>query len=160
MVPEDLVLLDGSLILIDNPYRSSMPRRSKKSPKKKRVKNTIEAKVEKILQSLHMPYELQVGIDKYTVDFLVDKKYVVECYGDYWHCNPHQYTSSYFNKGKGKTAEEIWDRDNERKSQFEKMGYKFLCLWEMDINKNPKIVRSKIKSNIKLNVNITPLTDE
>lgn len=129
-----------------------MPRKSKKvSPKK--VKNTIEAKVENILQSLHIPYEPQVSIDKYTVDFLVDKKYVVECYGDYWHCNPHQYTSSYFNKGKRKTAEEIWDRDNERKSQFEKMGYKFLCLWERDINNNPNIVRSKIKSNIRLDAN-------
>ena len=125
-----------------------MSRRSKKG--KVAQSNTIEQKVETILESLNIPYERQVTIDKYTVDFLVDKKYIVECYGDFWHCNPHQYTSSYFNRGKKKTAEEIWERDTQRKEHFEKMGYKFLCLWENEIKNNPKIVRSKIKRNIKL----------
>ena len=125
-----------------------MSRRSKKGKTKQGT--TIEHKVATILESMHIPYEQQVTIDKYTVDFLVDKKYIVECYGDFWHCNPHQYTSSYFNRGKKKTAEEIWERDMERKVQFEKMGYKFLCLWENEIKNNPKIVRSKIKRNIKL----------
>jgi very-short-patch-repair endonuclease len=122
-----------------------MPRQSKPDKKAAAQSNTIENKVEQILQSLNVPYQQQAVIDKYTVDFLIDGKYIVECYGDYWHCNPHQYTSSYFNKGKKKTAEEIWNRDMQRKEQFEKMGYKFLCLWENEINNNPKIVRSKIK---------------
>jgi len=120
-----------------------MSRRSKKA--KVVQSNTIEQKVATILESLNIPYEQQVTIDKYTVDFLINKKYIVECYGDFWHCNPHQYTSSYFNRGKKKTAEEIWERDTQRKEQFEKMGYKFLCLWENEIKNNPKIVRSKIK---------------
>jgi very-short-patch-repair endonuclease len=125
-----------------------MPRGSKKG--KVAQGNTIEQKVATILESMNIPYEQQVTIDKYTVDFLVDEKYIVECYGDFWHCNPHQYTSSYFNRGKKKTAEEIWERDTQRKEHFEKMGYKFLCLWENEIKNNPKIVRSKIKRNIKL----------
>jgi len=122
----------------------------RKNGKKVSQPNTIETKVATILESLNVPFEQQVAIDRYTVDFLVDKKYIVECYGDFWHCNPHQYTSSYFNRGKKKTAEEIWERDMKRKEQFEKMGYKFLCLWESDIRNNPKIVRCKIKRNIKL----------
>ena len=122
----------------------------RKNGKKVSKVNTIETKVATILESMNVPFEQQVTIDKYTVDFLVDKKYIVECYGDFWHCNPHQYTSSYFNRGKKKTAEEIWERDNQRKEQFQKMGYKFLCLWESDIHNNPKIVRSKIKKNIRL----------
>jgi very-short-patch-repair endonuclease len=117
----------------------------RKNGKKVSTPNTIETKVATILESLNLPFEQQVTIDRYTVDFLIDKKYIVECYGDFWHCNPHQYTSSYFNRGKKKTAEEIWERDMKRKEQFEKMGYKFLCLWESDIRNNPKIVRSKIK---------------
>jgi very-short-patch-repair endonuclease len=117
----------------------------RKNGKKVSSLNTIETKVATILESLNVPFEQQVSIDRYTVDFLIDKKYIVECYGDFWHCNPHQYTSSYFNRGKKKTAEEIWKRDMKRKEQFEKMGYKFLCLWESDIRNNPKIVRSKIK---------------
>ena len=117
----------------------------RKNGKKVSKVNTIETKVATILNSLNVPFEQQVTIDRYTVDFLIDKKYIVECYGDFWHCNPHQYTSSYFNRGKKKTAEEIWERDMKRKEQFEKMGYKFLCLWESYIRDNPKIVRSKIK---------------
>ena len=127
-----------------------MSRKRKNEKKVTTTNNTIEHKVEQILQSMRVSYIPQASIDKYTVDFLVDEKYIVECYGDYWHCNPHQYTSSYFNKGKKKTAEEIWERDSQRKKQFEKMGYKFLCLWETEIKNTPKIVRSKIKKNIKL----------
>jgi len=127
-----------------------MPRRSKKDCKKVSQQNTIEQKVATILSSMNVAFVPQVTIDKYTVDFLVNKKYIVECYGDYWHCNPEQYTSSYFNKGKKKTAGEIWERDNQRKEYFEKQGYKFLSLWETEIKNNPKIVRSKIKRNIKL----------
>jgi very-short-patch-repair endonuclease len=112
--------------------------------------NKIEQTVSSILSRLNLPFKEQVSVDKYTVDFLVDDKYIVECYGDFWHCNPQQYTSSYFNKGKRKTAEEIWQRDMERKKKFEEMGYKFLCLWESDIRKNPKIIKSKIKRYIKL----------
>ena len=122
----------------------------RKNGKKVSKVNTIETKVATILESLNVPFEQQVAIDRYTVDFVVNKKYIVECYGDFWHCNPHQYTSSYFNKGKKKTAEEIWERDTQRKEHFEKLGYKFLCLWESDIHNNPKVVRSKIKRNIKL----------
>ena len=70
--------------------------------------NKIEQTVSSILSRLNLPFKEQVSVDKYTVDFLVDDKYIVECYGDFWHCNPQQYTSSYFNRGKKKTAEEIW----------------------------------------------------
>jgi very-short-patch-repair endonuclease len=117
---------------------------------KKQTTNKIEQTVSSILTRLNLPFEEQVAVDKYTVDFLVDNKYIVECYGDFWHCNPQQYTSSYFNKGKRKTAEEIWKRDKERKEKFEQLGYKFLCIWESDIRKDPKIVKSKIKRYIKL----------
>jgi very-short-patch-repair endonuclease len=127
-----------------------MARRRKQSKKVTITNSTIEGKVERILQSLNVSYQPQASIDKYTVDFLVNEKYIVECYGDYWHCNPHRYTSSYYNKGKKKTAEEIWDRDTQRKEHFERLGYKFLCIWETEINSTPNVVRSKIKRNVNL----------
>jgi G:T-mismatch repair DNA endonuclease (very short patch repair protein) len=117
---------------------------------KKQVTNKIEQAVSSMLTRLNLPFKEQVTVDKYTVDFLVGDKYIVECFGDFWHCNPQQYTSSYYNKGKKKTAEEIWQRDKERKEKFEQLGYKFLCVWESDIRKTPKIVKSKIKRYIKL----------
>ena len=94
----------------------------------KQVTNKIEQTVSTILSRLNLPFKEQVVVDKYTVDFLVDNKYIVECFGDFWHCNPQQYTSSYYNKGKKKTAEEIWKRDKERKETFEQLGYKVVRL--------------------------------
>jgi very-short-patch-repair endonuclease len=119
-----------------------------KKPKKKKV-NKIEEKVDHILKNLGVEFERQKKIDKYNVDFLVNGKYIVECYGDFWHCNPTQYSSTYFNRGVKKTAQEIWDRDNNRKEVFQKLGYKFLCLWESEIRNSSKHITSKIKKLLK-----------
>jgi len=73
---------------------------ARKKQEKRVIGNKIEKTVSTILTRLNLPFEEQVSVDKYTVDFLVNKKYIVECYGDFWHCNPQQYTSSYFNRGK------------------------------------------------------------
>lgn len=111
--------------------------------------NRIEQTVFKILKTLDVEIQPQSKIDKYTVDFLVDGKYIIECYGDFWHCNPDRYAANYFNRGKRKTAKEIWDRDMERKTLFESLGYDFMYLWESDIkNKAPRTLKKKIKAFI------------
>jgi very-short-patch-repair endonuclease len=107
--------------------------------------NKIEQKVYDILKRLNVTVEAQMEIDKYNVDFLVNDKYIIECYGDFWHCNPNKYAPNYFNRGKKKTAQDIWDRDLSRKQLFEQLGYKFIHLWEMDINGHPKKVKAKLK---------------
>jgi very-short-patch-repair endonuclease len=107
--------------------------------------NNIETKVFNILKQLRIPFRIQVPVDKYTVDFLVNDKYIIEVYGDFWHCNPTKYSGEYFNRGKRKTAEEIWKRDACRKETFESKGYKFLSLWETEINKHPHIIKKKLK---------------
>jgi very-short-patch-repair endonuclease len=120
-----------------------MGRRSKKH--NTHSLNNIETKVYNILISLRVSFKIQANVDKYNVDFLVDDKYIIECYGDFWHCNPIRYPADYFNRGKRKYAKDIWKRDGCRKQHFEEQGYKFLSLWETDINKHPKKVRSNIK---------------
>jgi G:T-mismatch repair DNA endonuclease (very short patch repair protein) len=128
-----------------------MSRKKRKPTNKKEVvkkKSGIEEKVEKLIEKFDISYTDQACLGKYTVDFLVDDKYIIECYGDFWHCNPTKYTGSFFNKGSKKTAQEIWERDKKRKDELEKMGYKFLCLWESEINAATKLVYSKIKKFI------------
>lgn len=124
---------------------------ARKDKKQKSVKSStlIEKKVADILSSMQVSFKQEVTIGKYTVDFLVNDTYIIECYGDFWHCNPEKYSSDYFNKGKRKTAKEIWERDLDRRKTFESMGYKFLSLWESEINKNSKNVRQKIKRMVK-----------
>lgn len=107
--------------------------------------NNIEKQVFDILKRIGCKIKIQHTIDKYSVDFLVNDKYIIECYGDYWHGNPNKYSPSYFHKGKKKTIKEIWERDAERKQLFKELGYEFLYLWESDIKTRPKIVKKKIK---------------
>jgi len=111
--------------------------------------NKIETKICTILKSLDVSFRTQVSVDKYNVDFLINDKYIIEVYGDFWHCNPQKYPAEYYNRGKKKTAAEIWQRDQCRKEKFEALGYKFLSLWESEINANYTSLCKKIKRHIK-----------
>lgn len=111
--------------------------------------NKIETKICNILKSLDVSFVAQASVDKYNVDFLIDNKYIIEVYGDFWHCNPQKYSADYYNRGKKKTAAEIWQRDQCRKEKFEALGYKFMSLWESEINSSHKVLSKKIKQHIK-----------
>jgi hypothetical protein len=66
-------------------------------------------------------------------DIMIDNKIIVECYGDYWHCNPEFYKGGYFHVKVRKTAEKIWFEDNNRVSFLEKNGYIVIRVWENKI---------------------------
>jgi very-short-patch-repair endonuclease len=121
----------------------------KKEIKQKSSLNAIEQKMMSVLHSMNLPYESQTPINNYNVDFLIDGKYIIECYGDYWHCNPSRYAADYYNRGKKKTAAEIWKRDEQRKRELECMGYKVLYFWEHEINNNIKDIKAALKRYIK-----------
>lgn len=75
-------------------------------------------------------------------DFLdVDKKKIIEFYGDYWHCNPNKYTSESYNKSLHKYTKEIWDKDKERVNSLNTLGYDVLIIWESEYkNNNDEII--------------------
>ena len=123
--------------------------RKKEVKKKKSSLNAIEQKMMSVLHSMNLSYESQATINNYNVDFLIDEKYIIECYGDYWHCNPVRYAADYYNRGKKKTAAEIWKRDEKRKRELESMGYKVLYFWEHEINNNIKDIKATLKRYIK-----------
>lgn len=125
-----------------------MGKRSKKNKNKSSL-NEIEQKILKVLKSMNVSFKTHVSVGNYNVDFLVDNQYIIECYGDYWHCNPLQYKSNYFNKGKKKMASEIWERDKHRKKYLEEMGYTFFYFWEHEINNNIKHIKTVLKKHIK-----------
>ena len=84
-----------------------------------------------------------------SVDIYVpSKKLIIECFGDYWHCNPSRYAADYYNRGKKKTAAEIWKRDEKRKRELESMGDKVLYFWEHEINNNIKDIKAALKRYI------------
>lgn len=69
----------------------------------------------------------------------------IEINGDYWHCNPLIYESTYINR-KGKTAEEIWKRDNEKYNLAKEQKIELLIIWEYDWMHNKNIVQEYIKT--------------
>jgi G:T-mismatch repair DNA endonuclease (very short patch repair protein) len=107
--------------------------------------NKIETKVHTLLKQMGVTIVPHASVGKYNVDFLVNEKYIIECHGDFWHCNPVTYASEYYNRGKKKTAAEIWQRDAERIAYFTTIGYEVLCLWETEINGCTKLLRRKLK---------------
>lgn len=77
-------------------------------------------------------------IDKtFSYDFVYNKK-VVEFNGNYWHCNPDFYKSSYFHKHRQLTAKEIWNIDLIKKTLMESAGYEFMTIWENDYRTDPE----------------------
>lgn len=69
----------------------------------------------------------------------------IEINGDYWHCNPLIYESTYINR-KGKTAEEIWKRDNEKYNLAKEQKIELLIIWEYDWMHNKNIIQENIET--------------
>jgi very-short-patch-repair endonuclease len=106
-------------------------------------RKTRGTKIEKIISNflniLNIKHRRHVQMGLYNVDFLVDKKFIIECFGDYWHFNPKFFNSN--NKIKNKHK-----KDKIKKEILIKKGYKYLVLWEYDINNQFDVVRNKIRS--------------
>jgi hypothetical protein len=70
-------------------------------------------------------------------DFVCGKK-IIEFNGDYWHCNPSFYQSTFFNKSLKKFATEKWDYDRRKIELIEEAGYQTLVVWESEYDKYPE----------------------
>lgn len=78
---------------------------------------------------------------KKSVDiFIPSKKLIIECFGDYWHCNPNKYNQNYYNKSVHLTAREIWEKDQKRINLFKENGYDVEIIWE---NSNRNLTKFK-----------------
>lgn len=84
---------------------------------------------------------------KYFADIVIDNILVVECNGDYWHCNPQIYPKDYFNKKLKTSANETWYLDEVRKKFITTKGFRFLTVWEYDWN-NDKNFYTKLRNDI------------
>ena len=83
-------------------------------------------------------------LEKYLKDvqksvdiFIPSINKVIECHGDYWHCNPSKCRPDYYNKLVHLTAQEIWDRDKQKFDLLTKNGYIVEVIWE-NVNKHFK----------------------
>jgi endogenous inhibitor of DNA gyrase (YacG/DUF329 family) len=93
-------------------------------------------------------YPINNKLFKYWADIKINNK-IIECYGDYWHCNPLKYNEKYYHSKIRKTAKEIWEYDQIRKKNIESLDYKFMSIWEYDWNNNKELTMIKILKFIK-----------
>lgn len=70
------------------------------------------------------PLELDIYIPQLSLVF--------EFNGDYYHSNPKFYKSHDMNKTLGLTAQQIWDKDDEKRKLCEAKGLEFHVVWEDD----------------------------
>lgn len=111
-------------------------------------KSRIEYVVSTLLDKMDVLYEQNATIGKYTVDFLTDRGVIIECYGDFWHCNPNTYIDSYYNKPLQMTASQKRTKDQQRVDELKSQGYDVVCLWEYDIKNNPSYICSQLATLI------------
>ncbi len=81
----------------------------------------------------HTDAKLEVylsDVQKSVDIFIPSENKVIECHGDYWHCNPLKCKPDYYNKLVHLTAQEIWDKDNKKKEVLENAGYEVDVVWE------------------------------
>lgn len=84
------------------------------------LKLEIDAKLEVYLHDIKKMVDI----------FIPSKNKIIECYGDYWHCNPLKCQPYYYNRLVHLTAQEIWNRDEERIQEMKNAGYDVEIVWE------------------------------
>jgi very-short-patch-repair endonuclease len=116
---------------------------------KKSSRTRIEESMADLLDELGLGYERNIRIGRYVVDFIVGDRVIIECFGDYWHCNPEIYGSDYYHHGLHMSAGEKWRRDAERRAMLEMLGYISLHFWESDIESRLHWVKGELAPLIK-----------
>lgn len=130
-------------------------KRLRKERARKQSRTKIEEQIARLLDTMGVDYKQNNQIGQYNVDFLIDGKYVVECYGDYWHCNPQRYDGEYYNRGLKYKANQRWMKDERRLNELVMSGYPVLVLWENEINSCLKCCTQKIRKLINGDLTVT-----
>jgi very-short-patch-repair endonuclease len=116
---------------------SEITKNKMKEARKKQIlplrDSSIEVKIQNFLKEINLKFYKHYWINikhGYHCDILIPSiNLIIECDGDYWHCNPKRFINP--NEWQLKKIEE----DKIRTEELIEKGFKVLRLWEMDINK-------------------------
>ena len=86
----------------------------------------------------------------YVFDIYVPKlNLLIEINGDYCHLNPRLYEASHVDRYRNITAQEVWDRDANKRQIAESQGYRVITIWENEVkNLDPlRFIESVFSAN-------------
>ena len=101
--------------------------------------NPLELTIEKILLTLHWPFQCQFPFKNFILDFADPiNKIAIEVQGTYWH--------GHILKKNSKKANKI--KDNTKRTTLEKHGWHVIYLWEHTIKRNPEKISQYLNREI------------
>lgn len=104
--------------------------------------SNLQKNVSRLLSKAGIRHEVQAKVGKYFFDIKIGNV-LLEVNGDYWHCNPQQYTAKEIVKFPGKKKKlviNVWKRDLKKKLQAVKKGYRVIYVWESEVNNSTQPV--------------------
>jgi G:T-mismatch repair DNA endonuclease (very short patch repair protein) len=100
---------------------------------------------ENILKALNISFRTQEKL-KFVYDFYIPgSKLLIDINGDFWHCNPKFYDSTFLHPIRKIIAKDIWKEDFIRKEFAENNNYKYQAIWEDNL-KDRMLIISKVNS--------------
>ena len=97
-----------------------------------------------MLNEIGVTYRQNVQIGRFNADFLCGDL-IIECYGDFWHCNPVLWSADAVNRSLKMAAGEKWKKDAARRQKLEAQGIRFHVFWESEILGDPATVRGTLR---------------
>ena len=82
-------------------------------------------------------------------DINIFNSIIIEYYGDYWHCNPLRYESTFINEKNKLMAIDIWNYDKKRVNLFKKLNYDVIIIWELAYKKYKDDIINNIDYELK-----------
>jgi hypothetical protein len=121
--------IDTNIIKYGVPYTCYLPQcksNGKRVSKfQKRIFVDIKIKYPDAELEKYLP-DVQRFVDIYIPSI----RKVIECHGDYWHCNPFKCSPDYYNRLVHLTAQNIWNRDKQKEDLLKSKGYNVEIVWE------------------------------
>ncbi len=125
--------------------QESLEKISKNASRHVSQKSSAESEMYENLISLGYNVSRNVGISRYNCDIVFSSiPFIVEYFGDFWHCNPSKWNAHQLNPRIKMTAGERWELDMCKIEDLKSLGYRVLIVWESDWKKNRQSVIKEI----------------
>jgi hypothetical protein len=98
-----------------------------------KLEKDVYARIQSIFPDAEHSRWLTVDDITYVFDVYIPSiKTFVEINGDYWHLNPKLYEATHYDKYRKVTAQDVWNKDANKRRAAEECGLKLITIWESD----------------------------